>query len=425
MINEFLEEYNRLVAECGCDDDCANNRGDDGEHEDLDVQLICKHTAKKMVPSKIVEPTKKFDSRTKDNDAAKFKPLVANEPSVGLNGNFMSAEYKEAVETFFDMKDNETRHILLSINEDDQNRALTALTSKLYEMIVDKVEDIDFGDIPKTQGNFTKLPSYNKICQCVEIMQNIITQYRQKVDTILVVKKAIENLVSMKDIFERAFRYKAEMPIMVYNTIALSIVSAMSLLISTCIEFVKKPGTDSFEVSFDSVSYVKSRDHLLFENLEKFNSGVESGSIEKALDTLTRNKMKNFTGVEIGMWVTGVAGIAVILNIVPILRELIYFFYYSRTRVADYFEVQADLLQLNAQNIELNGKNGNDKAKVVERQLKIVDLFRKISNFIAIDSKTAEVKSVKDINNTNKKFKTSDVLDTMPDSVAANQSALF
>lgn len=411
MIDEILKEFNNISAMFECDGGC--------ECEDMDIDLIKKHTAKNMVKSAIVTPTKKFENRSKDPDADKIKSLIANEPSIGTTQNYQSTEFKEAAYKYFDTSDSETRKIILAVNEEDQNRMLTALTSKLYDMIVDKVEDVDFGDIPRSQGNFTKLPSYDKICACVDIMENMVKEYRQKTDTIIILKDAIKNIVEMRDIFERAFRYKTEMPIMLYNTIALSIVSGMSLLIATCIDFVKRPGDSSFDVSFDTVSYVKTREHLLFDNLKKFNNGVANGSIVKAMDTLVRNKMKNFTGVEIGLWAAGVAGIAVILNIVPILRELIYFFYYSRTRVADYFEVQADLLQMNAQNIELSTGKSADKSKVVERQLKIVDLFRKISDFIAVDSKTAESKSDKDIASTSKKFKTSEVLDSVPDSASS------
>ena len=36
------------------------------------------------------------------------------------------------------------------INEAEQNTVILSLTGKLYKMIVDKADDIDFGQIPKT-----------------------------------------------------------------------------------------------------------------------------------------------------------------------------------------------------------------------------------------------------------------------------------
>jgi len=54
--------------------------------------------------------------------------------------------------------------------------------------------------------------------------------------------------------------------------------------------------------------------------------------------------------------------------------------------------------------------------------MKIVDFFRKISNKIAVTAKESEVKATKEITNSNKKYKTDDLLDEIPDSAA---SALF
>ena len=103
------------------------------------------------------------------------------------------------------------------------------------------------------------------------------------------------------------------------------------------------------------------------------------------------------------------------------MRELTFFFYHSRVSISDYFEVQADLLQMNAANIENNSnKPKKEKDKIVSKQLKIADAFRKISNTIGISAKEAEVKTTKEITATNKKYKTSEVLDSVPDSATSS-----
>ena len=118
-----------------------------------------------------------------------------------------------------------------------------------------------------------------------------------------------------------------------------------------------------------------------------------------------------------------VAGILVVLNIIPILREMVFFFYYSRMRVSDFFDIQADLLQMNAYNVENNSaKTNEDKERIVNKQLKIVELFRKIANKISFTGRKAEVESTKEIANSSKKMKIGDLGDEIPDTVA---SALF
>ena len=70
-------------------------------------------------------------------------------------------------------------------------------------------------------------------------------------------------------------------------------------------------------------------------------------------------------------------------------------------------------------------KTGEDKnkKKIAEKQKKIADTFKKIANAIKIKNKTGEAKSSKEVEKLDKeKFKTSDVLDKIPDS---SNSVLF
>ena len=344
--------------------------------------------------------------------------MFNNEPGV-----YRPNGYLEIIESYMDICDNDTRKICLAVNEEDQNKLLSSLTSKLYDNIVEKVDDIDFGDIPRTKGDFTKLPNYSKITECCETLRNILIQYKQKTDTVDTIRTAIDNLIRKRETFEKAYKYNIELPMVVYNTIGLSVVSAISLMISTTIEFIKSPNHDGFEIVFDQVSFVKTKDHLLFDNLKKFNKSCESGDLDKTMDFVIRSNAKGFTGAEYGIIAGGIALIAIILNIIPILRELIFFFYYTRTRVSDYFDLQADLLQMNANNLRMSSSTDiKDKERVIKQQLRIADTFRRIANFISIDSKSAEVKATKEIVSKDKKIKADEILDSVPDSAT---SALF
>lgn len=110
--------------------------------------------------------------------------------------------------------------------------------------------------------------------------------------------------------------------------------------------------------------------------------------------------------------------LGLVLLIIPVIRELIFFFYYSRTRVADYFDSQASLLQMNAYNIENSlSREPKTRKEIAGKQRKVADVFKKISNAIKIDSRAADQKSQKDIKELdNKKYKQDEVLDNIPDS---------
>ena len=140
---------------------------------------------------------------------------------------------------------------------------------------------------------------------------------------------------------------------------------------------------------------------------------------------INQNSAKNFGGVGLGFAASSmVVSLGLILLVIPIIRELIFFFYYSRTKVADYFDMQADLLQMNAYNIENNlTKEVKNKKEVAKRQKSVADSFRKIANLIKIQNKTGANKTTQEIKKIDsKKYKQDEVLDNIPDSA---NSVLF
>lgn len=337
----------------------------------------------------------------------------------------MIKTFNDVITEHFDIHDNKTRKVLLALDETDQSSVLNSLTSKLYDNIVEKVDDIDFGDIPKTKGDITLLPSYDKITGCIKTLTDILVEYKQNTEPVDTISIALENLKSRRDLFTQAYRYEVELPMIVYNTIALSVISSVSLMIATSIEFIKQPGSEGFDLTLDKVSLEKTKNSLLFSNLRKFNKTCSNGELDNSLNPLIKSKIKNFTGVEIGFAGATVATITLLFAVIPIIRELIFFFFYTRTRVSDYFDLQADLLQINAGNIDSTRiKSEPERKKIISRQLKIAGFFRKLANKISVTSKESEVHATKEIvAKAKEKQKIDDVVKTMPDSAAS--SALF
>lgn len=329
-------------------------------------------------------------------------------------------DYDTIMKEYFDITDTKTRKTLLAVNEADQNKVLTSLTSRLYDHLVTKVDDIDFGDIPNTKGDITKLKNYSDLNDCVDIMTNLLMEFKQDTTPITVIDKAINNIIARKELFEKGFRYKVELPMVLYSTMVLSVISATSFLISTCVEFIKTPNNDTFEMVIDKVALAKSKDNLLFVNLKKFNAACDKKQIDNCLDVVIKNSTKNLLGSNVTLVVGGIALAGLLLNIIPIMRELIFFFYNTRTRMSDYFDVQSDLLKMNAYNLECNETIEQEKRqKIVAKQYKISDRFKKIANFLAIKNKDAENKATKEILGDNKKYKTDELMEELPDSAAS------
>lgn len=338
---------------------------------------------------------------------------------------FRDPKIMEKFTEHFDMSDRPTRQAILMMNEADQTSVLTALTSKLYDNIVEKVDDIDYGDIPETKGDVTKLPNYQKLHDCIELLHNILEEFKQDPAPVDVLSEALSNIQTHKDLFERAFRFNCELPIIMYNTAVLSIINGVSYMIATTIEFMKTPNQDSFSITLDKVAYAKTKNHMIYNNLKKLNKSFKSGEFDKAMEHIIQNRIKGISeaAATIGGIIAGGIGIgltiALVLNIIPILRELVFLLYYTRMRISDFFDMQADLLQMNAYNLQANNPGDENAEHTIAKQLKIVEFFRKLANKISFNTKKAEVDSNKEIANTSRKMKLGELGDDVPESVSA------
>lgn len=343
----------------------------------------------------------------------------------------ISKDFDDIIKEYFDITDTKTRKVLFAIDEADQDNVLHSLTSKLYDDIVNKVDDIDFNNIQSTKGDITKIENYDQLMECVEVMRKLLIEYNQDTEPIDTITKAIDNIKERQELFERGFNLNVELPMLTYCLIVLAIVSSISFMISSCVEYVKVPNKEEFSIAINKVGLTKTSSNLLFTNLKRFNDMCAKGQLDRVLDSVIKSNAKNFMGLGLAAGAILGAGaiIFMVKNLIPLLRELIFFFYYSRTRMADYFEIQSELLQMNAYNLDTSatmyGRSKKDISDTKNKQLKIANSFKKISNFFSIKGKETEVNTNRDLKqSSSNKYKIDDVVDSIPDS-AASKSLLF
>ena len=364
------------------------------------------------------------------------KKRKAAKEAVDWRDIYRSEGYTRAMNEFFDITDRETRKVLLAVNEADQNKVLVSLTSKLYDNVVDRVDDIDFGEIERSRGDIEKLPNFETLHECLNNMARLLIEFKQDTKPVDTIAESVANIIESKGIWTKAYAVNAELPMITYNTITLAIIEATSYMVSMCVEFVKSPSQDTMQIMIDKSALTKSKGHLLFKNLESFNEAYRKGQVTKAMenvidevvskktiDTSKKNFLGFYTGASAAAAVVGVVGL--LFCIIPIIRELIFLFFYYRVRISEFFDVQADLLQVNAYNVENNRLDltKEERKNISKKQMKVADDFRKIARKIAVDGATAEKSASKDIKvEDSKKYKASDVMDELPDSAS---SALF
>lgn len=338
-------------------------------------------------------------------------------------------DFMDIVKEYMDCSDTETRRAMLAVNETaDKNQVILSISAKLYSMISKEITNIDYGKIPDSRGDITKIPNFADLTECITILHDLLVEYKQDTDPVDIVSEAIEHLREDRKMWEKAFTINCDLPIALYNTIALSIVSSVSFLISGSIEFIKDTGDESFTIKLDKVGYHKSKDNLLFKNLKKFNASCRSKEMQKSINSvMSAERAVAEAGVynEDAVAILGgvlftVTLIKVLSLILPILQELVAMLYCARQTVSDYFEIQSNLLRLNAENVKLDvTKTKSERDKIYKKQIKIADTFKKISNFLNIKLKTSQNDAEKLLSTQNSvKYNVKDVTTTLPNSAS-------
>lgn len=318
--------------------------------------------------------------------------------------------FRKVIIEYMDYTDIETNRRLMALDEEEQNTVLLSLTQKFYKMIIGKVDEVDFGEIPHTKGDITKLSKYEEMIKCLDIMNNIFQQYRENPEPVKVINTAIDNIIMHRDLFVASFANKIELGIYMYNTSTLAVINALSYMIAVCIEYVKDPKNDGMKIVMDKTGIGKVKDHLVYENLIKFNDACRKGDLENSLRPLVRTKSKNFVATALLGAKTFLVLSGVLLALLPFLRDIVYFFFATRARVSTYFDVQASLLEMNSEEIKSDpNKSDAEKNRIIRRQLKIAEIFRKISNAVAVEAKVAERQATKEIKDDSKEYKIDDV----------------
>ena len=336
-------------------------------------------------------------------------------------------EVKKKLNEMMDLSDSKTREYLLSLDEASQNTVLTNLTSKLYDHIVKKTTDIDYGTIPSTKGDITKLDVYDDLKDVLGILKGILKEYHENGGPVDVCTECLTNLETRKDIFNRAYHADCQLPILIYENTVLALVSGVSYLIAACIEFIKAPRDETYSIQLDKIAYAKSKDYRLYSSLEKFNKSCSNGDMDKAINEVIAHRVKKFAGITAGAIAAAAVGIIIIMNIIPILRELVFLLYYTRTQISDFFEIQAELLQMNAYNVEANKSlDSSNRKEIARKQRDIADKFLSISNFVRIDAKQSDVKASRELEANKKKYKVDEVINQdIDDDPSVSTSSLF
>lgn len=202
-------------------------------------------------------------------------------------------DYQQLIREYFDVSDTKTRKTIVALEDAEQTQLLAALSSALYDKIMEKVDDIDFGTIPRSRGDITKVEGFENTMECLNIIRRMVMEYRENPEIVNTVLTAVENIRSRKTLFMKAFALNAGFPIMLYNLIVLSIEQSVSFLIATCIQYIKDPASQTLNAALDKVAYNNTKDNLLYQQLFDFNRACSQKDFDDTLYGMLKNTKFN------------------------------------------------------------------------------------------------------------------------------------
>ena len=271
----------------------------------------------------------------------------------------------------------EDKKYMKSMSKDDINQINGTLLQNLYKSVIDR-KNIDFGDIPDSAGDIEKMKYYANTVECLDTLEKLYRQHNIEEPTLVTIRTAISNMKKYRPQFQDGFRRKHDFIMLTYNSLAMSIIDATSFLIASFMDYVVSPN-NAYAVGKNANN---SGGRVVTSSLEKFNSMSNNNQFGDALEYMLMEQRKNFAGETVV--VTG-AIIMILLSIVPIIRELIFFYYHSRVRLSDYLNMQADFLEMNKLAVQASEKSPTERKAIIKKQDDVIKKLRRKADKLQIN----------------------------------------
>lgn len=284
---------------------------------------------------------------------------------------------------------------IYALNEAEQAVINDKMVGNIYQSALKK-RDINFDTIPISKGDIKKFDGYDNMITTIDMLRQLSKKFGIKISELDIVETAIGNIRAYRKTFEDAFTFNNDFLTLYYNSLVYACVEAVSLILSSYVEYVKTVTTLEFKLKKGKGMY----GNVCIANLRKFNNTVKSGEFAKFANNILSKNKQQFLGT--GIAATTALGLA--LSIVPILRQLIYYFYESRMSVGQYLEQQAEFLRINQEQMNTDGMSPAEKDKVIRKQKETADKLDRWAEKIKVNSKISDKNSESKLKQDNKQW---------------------
>jgi len=316
------------------------------------------------------------------------------------------------------------RSHFLCLDEANQLRVADNVLSDMMKFITDKYNAIDFREIEKSAGDFSRFRYATMIMDNAKTLHEIYSTTPDQgahkyLEVINAITDVSERLIAQKKSISELYRSGDGMTQLVYTSLVTSLISSIGILVANTIRFVTTEQTADCEVLFDEIPNTFKHVHIknvlaapkamdnfaIYQNMviEAKRNGAMNESITLAAVTKIIGAIASAFGhagagaaasSAVSGAATAVAGTAasVVVPIVAIAalilfsRDIIYAVYYGRTKISDYLAQQEAMIRTNIEALKRRGASD----KVIARQAKWADILGKLSKKIGVKNDTAE-----------------------------------
>lgn len=266
-----------------------------------------------------------------------------------------------------------------ALTESEVKQINNSMITNLYKSAMDKGY-VNFDEIPDTKGDITKFSGYDNLIGSINLLKELSGRTNIKIKEVAIVETALMNIRTYKGHFERGFALNHGFVKMQYNSLVYACLESTSQLISSYVDFVKRVDRTEFTL----IRGKGNAGALCIKNLEHFNESVKKGDFNKVMQHLLQNGRENFLGGS-GVLTGAVAITILTASIIPIMRELVYYFYHSRMVVSEYLQHQAMFLEMNRVNVESSSLPAKERNIIIKKQTEYIKKLNKLSEKIKVN----------------------------------------
>jgi hypothetical protein len=294
-----------------------------------------------------------------------------------------------------------TMHKFMNLTESDKVSISKGLIDQIYVTIAERYNSINFEMVPKSLGKIKTMKEYENLRASIDLLIGIANESKQPIPEVEIIRQSLDNLVMFEEAFFTGYMKKNAPIIMTYNLLAMAVFCSTSLMISVLVDFINQGASGGDARPSESVDiiinqkYKRHQNYLMIDALKKFNDQVGNGSFAQTLQTYNRQNAQNLN--ESAILTTGlvIIGIVFILKFIPLVKELIYLFYYTRLKLSDALAIQADLINGNIEALKNKGVSKDSKIFKIQKWFsdKLTDLSNKFAFTYEKGEKQAEIES--------------------------------